>query len=83
MNIPESSLQHALIVGDLPGTPSEARAIECAYNAGFLHALAEVFSELEGMPPSIDAAQALTDLRQTYEVRLVVDDSTDDRSKAE
>jgi hypothetical protein len=36
--------------------------------------LAEVIKELEGMHPSIDAAQAATDLKQTYASDLLHQD---------
>jgi hypothetical protein len=35
----EEEMQAALSAGDLPGTPSEVRAIETAYRAGFVAAI--------------------------------------------
>ena len=56
--IPEDVMQAALSAGDLPGTPSEVRAIELAYRAGrsqvigaLCVAVAEVFKE-SGLPMS-------------------------------
>ena len=71
--MPEEDMQHALTVGGLGGTPGHVRAIECAYGAGFCHALREIMSELEGMHSSMSALDALTDLRQTYAPKLVIE----------
>lgn len=49
MRIPESTLQSILTVEDLPGTPSESRAIDAAYKAGWDDALTTAISELYGV----------------------------------
>jgi len=63
----EAEMQACLETGDLPGTPSEVRAIERAYALGRVNALAEVIAELDSMHCSLSARDAAVDLRQTYE----------------
>lgn len=63
-------MQQSLEAGDLPGTPSEARAVEQAYELGRLRMLLEVLDELQKMAPSMSALDARVDLRDTYKSEL-------------
>lgn len=44
--MPEAALQAALEAGELPGTPSEARALESAYRSGWNDAIVAVLAEI-------------------------------------
>lgn len=63
----EDEMQACLDAGDLPGTPSEVRAIELAFTLGRKSMLGEVLAELDGMHSSMSAYDAAVDLRQIYD----------------
>lgn len=66
----DDEMQACLEAGDLPGTPSEVRAIEKAYALGRRRAVADVLAELDAMHSSMSAYDAAVDVRHMYESDL-------------
>lgn len=66
----EDEMQECLALGDLPGTPSEVRAIEHAFALGRRRVIAEILAELDAMHSSLAALDAATDLRHLYAAEL-------------